>query len=341
MKTRLATICFLLLLTSGWANAQSVKLIPKEKEKRVDVEVDGKLFTSYRWDERIKRPVLFPVMSVGGNFLTRGFPIETRDGETINHPHQVGVSFSYGDVNGIDFWNTSTFRSAKELERMGTIVHRKIVKIKSGNGRGELETESAWTHPNGNVLLLERTKYIFHAAGDQRWIDRITTLNASGADVVFGDNKEGLFAMHLNVNLQQENQFPVKITSASGVISERTSAKDLTGVYLNSEGLIGEKIWGMPGKWASVTGRLGSEDVTIAIFDAPSNHNFPSNMMVRPYGLLALNPFGQKAFVPEKETRKFTLRARHKMTFRHRLVIFSEKAVAQTIEKEYQKWVGK
>ena len=318
-----------------------MRLIPREQETRVDVEVDGKFFTSFRWDERIKRPVLFPIMSVGGAFVTRGFPIETRDGETINHPHQVGASFSYGDVNGIDFWNTSTFRSDKELERMGRIVLRKIIGMKNGNGSGELETSSAWTHPNGKVLLVETTKYIFYAKGNLRWIDRLTTLTANEEDVVFGDNKEGLFAIHLNVGLQQDNQFPVKITSASGVISERTNGDKLTGKYLNSEGLVGEKIWGTSGNWASVTGRLGNEDLTVAVFDSPSNHNFPSNMMVRPYGLLALNPFGQKAFVPEKGERKFTLRSKQNLTFRHRLVIMPEKAGVKQIEKEYQRWIDR
>lgn len=341
MRSCLSSLSFCLLLFACSGVAQSVRLTPREQETRVDVEVDGKLFTSYRWDERIKRPVLFPVMSVGGNFLTRGFPIETRDGETINHPHQVGASFSYGDVNGIDFWNTSTFRSEKELEKMGRIALKKIISIKSGAGRGELETSSSWIHPNGKVLLIETTKLIFHAKGKLRWIDRFTTLTAADGDVVFGDNKEGLFAMHLNVNLQQDNQFPVKVTSASGVISDRTSGETLTGKYLNSEDLVGEKIWGTPAKWASVNGRLGNEDLTIAVFDFPSNHNFPSNMMVRPYGLLALNPFGQKAFVPEKAERKFTLRSNQNLTFRHRLLIMPEKAGLKQIDKEYQKWIGR
>ncbi|MEQ1641957.1 MAG: PmoA family protein [Pyrinomonadaceae bacterium] len=329
------------LILAFTIHAQDVRVIPRDRETRVDVEVEGKLFTSFRWDERIKRPVLFPIMSAGGAYITRGFPIETRDGETINHPHQVGSSLSYGDVNGIDFWNTSTFRSAKELEHMGRIVLRKIPRVKSGDGRGEIETISDWIHPNGNILLIETTKFIFYAKEDLRWIDRITTLAAHEIDVVFGDNKEGLFAIHLNVNLQQDDQFPVKVTSTKGVISERASAADLTGKYLNSEGLVGEKIWGTPGRWASVSGRLGKENLTVVIFDSPSNHNFPSNMMVRPYGLLALNPFGQKAFVPEKSERKFTLRAKQNLTFRHRLLIMPEKASGSQIEKEYQKWIGK
>lgn len=341
MRKKLALTFLFISAAAVLAEAQSVVLIPREMETRVDVEIDGKIFTSYRWNEKIKRPVLLPVMTAGGGFVTRGFPIDTRDNEAIGHPHQVGASLSYGDVNGIDFWNTSTFRSEKELEHMGRIVLRKIIGMKSGNGRGELETSSAWTDPSGKVLLLETTKFVFHAKGKLRWIDRYTTLTANDGDVVFGDNKEGFFSIHLNSALQQNNQFPVKVTSATGVLTDRKTGDGLTGQYLNSENLTAEKIWGTPGKWASVSGRIGREDVTVAVFDSPSNHNYPSNMMVRPYGLLALNPFGQKAFVPTGSERKFTLRSNQNLTFRHRLVIFPEKAGAKDIEREFEKWIAK
>ena len=339
MTGRFATIFLLVFLAANSAFAQTVKLTANEPNRRVDVEIDGKLFTSYRWDERIKRPVLLPIMSEGGAFITRGFPLETRNGETVGHPHQVGASFSYGDVNGFDFWNNSTFRTAKELERMGQIVHRKIVKIKSGKQRGELVTESEWILPNGEKILTETTKYIFAANGKTRRIDRETTLTANGRAVVFGDNKEGLFAVHLTRELQQDNQFPVKITDENGNISEAKTNENLTGEYLNSENLTGEKIWGTLGKWASVSGKIGSESVTVAVFDSPKNLNFPSSMMVRPYGLLALNPFGRKAFEPKSEARKFVLDARKPIKFQHRLLILAEKASPETLEKEYRNFI--
>ena len=326
----------ILVISAGFANAQSVKLKLSESEKRVDVEIDGKLFTSYRWDERIKRPVLYPLMTVGGAFVTRGFPFETRDGETVDHPHQVGVSFSYGDVNGIDFWNTSTFRSAKEFERMGTIVHEKVLSIKSGNGRGELVTKALWLSPAGKPMLEETTKYVFNAKGKLRSIDRETKLTAVGTDAVFGDSKEGLYAIHVASELEQADQVGVKVTGRDGTISKRESADILSGKYASSEGLTGNNVWGTFGKWASVSGRFGEENVTVAMFDHQKNHNFPSRMMVRGYGLLALNPFGQKLFDAKMEERKFTLPAGRSMTFRHRLLIMPETANVETIEKQYQ-----
>jgi hypothetical protein len=339
MTRILATIWILVWLAASGANAQAVKVFANETKQRVDVEIDGKLFTSYRWDERLKRPVLLPLMSEGGAFITRGFPIETRRGETIGHPHQIGASFSYGDVNGFDFWNNSTFRTTKELERMGSIIHRKIVRIKSGKKRGELLTEADWILPDGRKILTESTKFIFAANGKARWIDRETTLAANDETVVFGDNKEGLFAVHLTRELQQENQFPVKVTDENGNTSEAKSNENLTGEYLNSEGLSGDKIWGTLGKWAAVSGKIGSEPVTVAVFDSPKNLNYPSSMMVRPYGLLALNPFGRKAFEPKAEARKFVLEPKKSIKFRHRLLILAEKAASETLEREYQNFI--
>jgi len=340
MKRIFTTICLLFLLVAVWANAQTVKVISNESRERVDVEIDGKLFTSYRWAERIRRPVLLPVMTADGASVTRGFPIETRNGETVGHPHQVGLSLSYGDVNGVDFWNNSTFRTAKELEKMGRIVHRKILRVKSDKNRGELVTQSDWIMPDGKTILFETTKYIFQAKDKTRWIDRETVLTANVETVVFGDSKEGLFALHLATELEQPSNTPEKVTDENGVISEPKSNANFTGEYFNSEGLKGDKIWGTLGKWAAVSGVTGSEEMTVAVFDFPKNHNFPSYMMIRGYGLLALNPFGRKPYEPNKEARKFVLETKKSIEFRHRLLILAGKAKLETIENEYQKFVN-
>ena len=319
--------------------AQTVHVQRRDNEKRADITVNGKLFTSYRGDERIMRPVLYPIMSSGGSFVTRGFPFETRDGDTVDHPHQVGSSLSYGDVNGIDFWNSSTFRSAEEMKRMGRIAHTAIVSTKSGLGTGELVTAAAWVGPDGMTILTERTRYTFRASGSQRWIDRETRLTALLDDVTFGDSKEGFFAIHLPSELEQNDQTKVKVTTAKGVISQRERIDVLSGVYSNSEGRITERnIWGTNGKWAAVSGKIGSEIVTVAVFDHPSNKNFPSRMMVRGYGLLALNPFGQKQFDPKLEERTFVLKRGESITFRYRLLIASGAIANTAIEEEYKKF---
>ncbi|CAN5459792.1 hypothetical protein BH10ACI2_BH10ACI2_04470 [soil metagenome] len=334
-----ALVCCLVLLFVAAAAAQNVRLITKLPESRVDVMVDGKLFTSYRWDRRIKRPVLYPIIANGGAIVTRGFPFETRDGESIDHPHQVGSSLSYGSVNGVDFWNTSTFRTAEELKKMGRIEHLAIVSTKGGKGSGELITISAWIGPDGVIVLKETTKYMFHAQGKTRWIDRVTKLTAVSKAVVFGDSKEGMFAVRVASELEQEDQTGVKVTTVDGTISERPVKNFLSGKYFTSEGLYGEKVWGTLGKWAAVSGKIGTKEVTLAVFDHPKNPNFPSRMMVRGYGLLALNPFGQKLFDAGKTERSFRLAPHRSITFKHRVLIMSGKMSPTTIARQHSNFI--
>src|SRR5262249_1831460 len=89
------------------ADPTYVQVGPKPAERRVDILVGGKAFTSYIWPTTLKKPVLYPLRSASGTVVTRGFPLEPRPGERVDHPHQAGLWFEYGDVNGLDFWNNS------------------------------------------------------------------------------------------------------------------------------------------------------------------------------------------------------------------------------------------
>ena len=80
----------------------SVDLKLNEAEKKVDVLVDGKLFTSYIYPSNIMKPVLWPVMSPAGNMLTRSYGMVNKAGDRSDHPHHIGVWLNYGDVNGLD-----------------------------------------------------------------------------------------------------------------------------------------------------------------------------------------------------------------------------------------------
>jgi hypothetical protein len=50
---------------------------------------------------------LYPLIADGGITVTRGYPLEPRPGERVDHPHHAGLWFNYGEVNGFDFWNNS------------------------------------------------------------------------------------------------------------------------------------------------------------------------------------------------------------------------------------------
>ena len=79
---------------------QNVKLVQDDNQRKVDVLINGKLFTSYQYPENMEKPYLFPVNAPDGSVVTRGFPLKPRKGERIDHPHQIGLWFNYGNVNG-------------------------------------------------------------------------------------------------------------------------------------------------------------------------------------------------------------------------------------------------
>ncbi|HSO89023.1 MAG TPA: DUF6807 family protein, partial [Draconibacterium sp.] len=116
----------MLILTIGFLNTMAqpkVQLQSKPAEKKIDVLIDGKLFTSYIYPEAIKKPVLWPVVTAGGNEITRQFPLKNKAGERSDHPHHVGIWLNYGDVNGLDFWNNSEAISKEDAPKYGTIYH--------------------------------------------------------------------------------------------------------------------------------------------------------------------------------------------------------------------------
>ena len=335
---RIVLLISTLVIAAAATMGQTVKIVDRRVERRVDVLMNGRLFTSYRWGGDYYRPALYPIMSAGGNFLTRGFPFETREGDTVDHPHQVGCWLAHASVNGVDFWNSSKFRSAKEMEKMGRIEHKRIISKREAGNVATMIAEADWVMPNGQIVLVEKTLYTFGAKGADRWIDRATSLTAVGEDVIFGDAKDGFFGLHLASELEQDDQADVKVTSAAGEISTGRQRDLLSGQFWNSEGRQTEKeIWGTRGKWAAVSGHIGNEKVTIAIFDHPRNPLSPTRMMVRGYGLFALNPFGQKQFDASLSEASFTLKAKRSMRFRYRVIIGQAKD-RHYVEEEYAKF---
>src|SRR5216117_1042213 len=128
-------VLFLGLPALGQAQGPRVDIVAREADRRVDVTVDGKPFTSYIWPTTLKKPTLYPLRAASGAVVTRGWPLDPRPGERVDHPHQVGLWFTYGDVNGLDFWNNSDAIPAARAPAMGTIRHRSVRRAESGGGR--------------------------------------------------------------------------------------------------------------------------------------------------------------------------------------------------------------
>ena len=316
------------VIASGAAAAQEsasplVEVREDPGANRVEVTVNGQPFTAYIWPERLAKPVLYPIRTAHGTLVTRGFPLEPRPGERVDHPHHVGFWFNYGDVNGVDFWNNSESLAPAEQAKMGRILHRRVVSSRSGRGRGELEVAADWVMPDGSVALVERTRFGFRAEGDTRGIERVTELEAGTRPVKFADNKEGVLGLRVARALEEPSDKPELFTDASGKATAVPVLDNagVNGVYTSSEGVSGPKVWGTRGRWMALAGKVAGEDVVLLMVDHPKNPGYPTYWHARGYGLFAANPLGQAVFSGGKETLDFTLAPGAKATFRHLLLV--------------------
>jgi Methane oxygenase PmoA len=323
------------------ANGKGVQITVNEAQRRVDVAIDGQPFTSYIWPTTLKKPVLYPVRTAKGAIVTRGFPMDPRPGERVDHPHHVGLWFNYGNVNGIDFWNNSDAIKPEQRSKMGTIVHRAVKAAKSGASEGVLEVESDWVMPDGSVILKEHTRLLFRGTATSRTIDRVTTLTAGDKRADMGDNKEGVLGLRVTRALEEPSNKPEVFTDAAGRPTSVPTMdnKGVNGVYLTSEGRKGAEAWGTRGKWCTLSGAVGEEQVSIAILDYPGNPGYPTYWHARGYGLFAANPLGQKELSGGKDTLSFAIEPKQAATFKYRIAIVTGGLTAPQAEEAFKAWV--
>ncbi len=332
--------CGMVALISLSTFAQKgVQLVQNEKDKKVDVMIDGKAFTSYFYpgEDILKKAVLFPIRTNNGTIVTRGWPFEPRVGERVDHPHHVGMWLNYEDVNGYDYWNNSTaIKPEDRLKKYGTIRHTGITNLKSGKKSGELTATADWLDKDGTGTLTahETTRYVFSGSGNTRIIDRITTIQAE-TDIVFKDVKDGMFAIRVARQLEHPSKTPDVFTDANGIATAvpKLDNTRITGSYRNSNGIEGEDTWGKRAVWCNLRGKIENENINIVIIDHPKNMGYPTYWHTRGYGLFSANPLGQKVFSNGKETLNFQLKKGESVTFRYRTIIASESLTDEVINK--------
>jgi len=320
-----------------------IQLIRNDTEKKVDVMVDGELFTSYIYPENIAKPVLYPIKTATGTLITRGFPLESRPGERVDHPHHIGLWFNYGDVNGLDFWNNSDAIPEDKKDKYGSIVHSGIRSTENGEEEGKLVVTADWVDNKQNILLKEETTFVFQGTEGKRIIDRITKLTAQDEDVSLADNKEGMLGLRMARELEHPSDKAEKFTDANGIPTDVPSLNNegVTGMYRGSNGLTGDDVWGTRGEWMNLSGEINGEKISVAILDHPDNVGYPTYWHARGYGLYAANPLGQKALSDGKEELNFKLKAGEAVTFNYRIIIYSGKEIDdEELKSDFKKFAG-
>ena len=326
MKRFFIFCCLQVMVSVGVAQTNNgFQLVEKQDKKQVDILYNGKLLTSYCFYDSIMKPFLYPVNTLDGITITRGYPIAPKVGDRTDHPHHVGIWMNYESVNGLDFWNNSTAIPTERKNKYGTIRHEKIVEKNAAKDKASLVATADWITPAGVTLLNEKTTYNFFVRDGHFFIDRSSTLTAAGQPVVFKDVKDGFFAIRLSRELELPSKEKSEFVDASGnkTTVPALSNEQVTGMYCNSDGVKGDSVWGTKAKWAMLKGTKEKKEITIGIFDHPSNPGYPTYWHARGYGLFALNPLGRNVFSNGKEELNLTLQPNTSVRFYYRVMVSS------------------
>jgi sugar phosphate isomerase/epimerase len=289
-------------------------------DNKVTVEVNGKLFTEYRFKEQY-RPFFYPVIGSTGEPLMRHWPVEEGfPDEEHDHVHHKSLWYTHGAVNGIDFWS----------DGKGKIVHDKFLEVSSGPQGGVIKSQNNWVAPDGKLTLTDTRTHRFISTPDGTLMDWEITLHASNGPVTFGDTKEGSMAIRLTPSMQLAASAPMKKKGEKG-----------KGHIVNSEGVTDDKTWGKRAAWCDYYGPVKDEVVGIAIFDHPSNPRHPTWWHVRDYGLFAVNPFGIHDF--EKKPAgagDFVIPAGESATFKYRFYFHKGDEKQAKVAEHFRDYAG-
>jgi hypothetical protein len=298
----------------------SIQFKHDESSQKVDVYFGDSYFTSYIYPDDMEKQVLYPIVTASGKEITRGYPINPRPFERTDHPHHVGLWLNFGDVNGLDFWNNSFAIKPEDKHRYGSIKFKEIVETNPKTGT--LITASDWVDNDGEVLLNEKSTFVFSEKDNVRTIDRTTELTAQ-KQVTFTENKEGLLGLRMDRAFEEPATKPGRFLDADGNVTEVPvlNNEGVNGVYRNAEGLTGGDVWGKRSPWVALRAEKEGEVITVVIFDHPDNPNYPAWSHARGYGLFACNNFGGRAVDKNSDPVKLELQPGEKLVLKHRVVI--------------------
>jgi methane monooxygenase PmoA-like len=323
---RIGVLLLLLICDAGHTSsvsagqaAEAVEVIPHETS--VDIRVGGRPFTTYYFDSSVAKPYFHPLRSAQGTVVTRGFPV-TLDiaGEDRDEPHQRPMYFAHGDINGFDFWGEAAFPTWSDhaASTFGRTVFRHLDEARSDDRNGSLQATFDLVAPTG-TLGREIQRFQFSGDEQTRIIECTFSIVATAGPIVIGDSKEGTFAIRVVKALRSP-----------------------PGRMVNADGAVGEKgIWGKRSQWVDYYGRVGDEDVGVAMLDHSGNLRAPTYWHARGYGLLAANPFGAREFTHDRKQRgSYTIPAGSSLVFRYGVIIHHGDPIQARVADAYRRFAA-
>jgi hypothetical protein len=289
---------------------------------RIDVTIDGKLFTSYQY-KGVPKPALYPLRWLDGTGLTRRYPMEpAAAGESNDHKHHRSLFWGHrfvrgGKANGShDFWGETTNSGKQVMTNVRFDKH------------GIIHAQNKWVSKAGEIIATDSREIRFEAGKNFRIVDYSITIHASHGKIVLMDDKDAGMG--------------IRVPDSMCVTPHGTSKLKAEGYMLNSEGVTGAALWGKRAKWVDYSGRVEGTLLGVSIFDHPKNPKHPTSWHARSYGLCTANIFGKHHFerLKDKNAGNVTLNKGESLAFKYRFYWHPGKGEAKKIEAHYREWVA-
>jgi hypothetical protein len=284
----------------------------------VHVQINGKPFTTLHFGEDAGKPYLHPLLTQAGgpDPVTRGFPVDPLPGDSFDHPHHRGLVVGAERVNGQDFWDNEPGPAAPGK---GRIVFKELTGTSDGNERGTLAMLAHWVSHEGKVWIVDRRTMTFYSKPlDSRMFDIDLELEAT-QNVTFEDQENAIIGLRLA--LPFDTHYDGWATNAAGGVNE-------------------EGVRGRRSSWLAWTGiTSGGQRMVVAIFDHPSNLNYPSRWQAQNRGFFMANPFGGRVFQQSDpraadDNAAYTLKGGESLRLRYRILIYpAERELESTVRK--------
>ena len=249
-------IAALIIFTCGCSlvPAASQKVTAKIEKDQVVVNIDGKLFTCYKFAGSQKYPYFWPV-----NGPLSGKSITTETSEP--YPHHHSLFFGCDRVNGANFW--------QDVNQRGQILSQGPKLAETSDERIVLTDTCLWKQP-GKEPVIEDTRQMTISAPSEilRIIDFKITMTPL-VDIEILKTNHSLFSARVVPELS--------VTSG--------------GTLINAEGNTSEKgTFGTASPWCDYSGTRNELTEGIAILQNPANRWFPSKWFTRDYGFFSPTP---------------------------------------------------
>jgi len=242
-------LSFLIVNLSSAQNKLTAELVGD----KIEIRINGNLFTQYILSDYEKYPFFYPV-----NGPSKASVTSMRN---ANYPHHSSLFFGCDKVNGGNYWQEG-------LDR-GQIVPLRADIKESGAARVVIENENIWKRPGAESPIRDiRTITVTAPSNDIYQIDFDVTMEML-MDVTIDKTNHSLFSGRVDPDL----------------------AVTHGGTMINAEGEKGEKdTFGKRSPWMDYYGIRGENVEGIAILQHPSNEWFPAPWFTRDYGFFSPTP---------------------------------------------------